>query len=367
MGEWKECLLGEVLNLKRGYDLPNQDRLPGRIPIISSSGTMHFHSESKACGPGVVTGRYGTIGEVFYTEGDYWPLNTTLYVQDFKGNHPKYIYYLLKGFDFGKYSDKSAVPGVNRNDLHTESVIIPDIPEQKAIAEVLSSLDDKIDLLHRQNKTLESLGQTLFRQWFIEETDDSWDEINLSDIADHFKDSVNPSKEPAKIFNHYSLPAFDEGMEPKPEIGASILSNKYKVLENTILISKLNPRTPRVWPIFGTVNEDSSICSTEFQVVKPKNLAHYGFIYYFLKSYQVTHELSGASGGTSGSHQRVNPDDIFNLGLLLPTDNKIIDFNKVCSEHLSKIRINKSQIGRLSALRDLLLPKLMSGDVIVQS
>ncbi|WP_293652912.1 restriction endonuclease subunit S, partial [Thiolapillus sp.] len=87
---WKDCVLGDVVNLKRGYDLPKKKRVDGEFPIVSSSGISGFHVEAKVKGPGVVTGRYGTLGEVFYISGDFWPLNTALYVQDFKGNNRKF-------------------------------------------------------------------------------------------------------------------------------------------------------------------------------------------------------------------------------------------------------------------------------------
>ncbi len=108
--DWIETTLGEVLELKRGYDLPTQHRRPGHTPIVSSSGVNDTHSESRVAAPGVVTGRYGTIGKVFYIDQDFWPLNTTLYVCDFKGNHPRFISYLLKTIDYLAYSDKAAVP-----------------------------------------------------------------------------------------------------------------------------------------------------------------------------------------------------------------------------------------------------------------
>jgi type I restriction enzyme S subunit len=99
-GEWRECALGEVIELKRGYDLPQQERRPGAVPLVSSSGVTDHHAEAMAKGPGVVTGRYGTLGQVFYIEQDFWPLNTTLYVRDFKGNDPRFISYFLRGLDF---------------------------------------------------------------------------------------------------------------------------------------------------------------------------------------------------------------------------------------------------------------------------
>jgi type I restriction enzyme S subunit len=122
---WRSVPLGEVLELKRGYDLPSAERRSGRVPIISSSGPSGFHDAPKARGPGVVTGRYGTIGKVFLVWDDFWPLNTALYVRDFKGAEPLFALYLLRQLDFEKYSDKGAVPGINRNHVHMESVTVP--------------------------------------------------------------------------------------------------------------------------------------------------------------------------------------------------------------------------------------------------
>ena len=143
--DWKIKRLGEVAELQRGFDLPNSKRIDGNIPIISSSGVTGFHNDFKSTAPGVVTGRYGSIGEVFYIEENYWPLNTSLWVKDFHGNFPKFIYYLLKNFDFSKFSDKTGVPGVNRNDLHSVKVPVPPIKEQKKIAEILSTWDKAIE------------------------------------------------------------------------------------------------------------------------------------------------------------------------------------------------------------------------------
>src|SRR5439155_7290741 len=113
--------------------LPQAERRAGKVPIVSSSGVSGTHTEAKVKAPGVVTGCYGTIGKVFYVANDFWPLNTTLYVRKFNGNDPRFISYWLRQIDF-LCSDKAAVPGVNRNDLHTLSVRIPPLVEQKAIA-----------------------------------------------------------------------------------------------------------------------------------------------------------------------------------------------------------------------------------------
>jgi type I restriction enzyme S subunit len=123
--EWQECNLGDVVTLQRGYDLTQRDRRDGSIPVVSSSGISGYHDTAKVKGPGVVTGRYGTLGEVFYIEEDFWPHNTTLFVKDFKGNHPRFISYFLYMLNFAYQNAAGAVPGINRNALHLLPVKIP--------------------------------------------------------------------------------------------------------------------------------------------------------------------------------------------------------------------------------------------------
>ncbi len=168
-GEWVETTLGEVIELKRGYDLPQRERTPGAVPLVSSSGVTDYHSEAKVKGPGVVTGRYGTLGKVFYVGEDFWPLNTTLYVRDFKGSDPRFVKYFLTGLDYLAYSDKAAVPGLNRNHLHQAHILFPPrIAEQRAIAHILGTLDDKIELNRRMSETLEAMARALFKSWFVD-------------------------------------------------------------------------------------------------------------------------------------------------------------------------------------------------------
>ncbi|MEZ0153381.1 MAG: restriction endonuclease subunit S [Candidatus Reddybacter sp.] len=169
MFEWVDMCLGEFVELKRGYDLPKKNREQGTVPLVSSSGETDFHSVAKVIGPGVVTGRYGTIGQVFYIEKDFWPLNTTLYVKDFKGNDPLFVYYFLKTISYSDYSDKAAVPGINRNHLHKAEVRVPIDPiYQRILAEKLWVLDEKIELNRQTNQTLEHIAQAIFKSWFVD-------------------------------------------------------------------------------------------------------------------------------------------------------------------------------------------------------
>jgi type I restriction enzyme S subunit len=186
---WLDCPLGTILTLQRGFDLPNRDRRTGNVPVVSSAGITDHHAVPKIAGPGVVTGRYGTIGEVFYIGEDYWPLNTTLYVSNFKGNNPLFISYLLQTIDFRKHSGKSGVPGVNRNDLHELIVHVPPIPEQRAIAAALSDTDDLIAGLERLIAKKRAIKQAAMQQLLTGKTrlpgfDGEWEAKRLATVAD---------------------------------------------------------------------------------------------------------------------------------------------------------------------------------------
>jgi type I restriction enzyme, S subunit len=158
---WKVCQLGDCIDLKRGYDLPSQLRKPGTVPIVSSSGPSGFHSTAKAKAPGIVTGRYGTIGQVFFIEEEFWPLNTTLYVRDFKGHEPRFVLFLLGQVQFEDYSDKGAVPGVNRNHLHMEKLVVPSLVLEQCFSAAVEPLFKRRSANEREMKTLGSIRDRL--------------------------------------------------------------------------------------------------------------------------------------------------------------------------------------------------------------
>ena len=146
MNNWSEKRLGEVCTLQRGFDLPTRHRETGNYPLISSSGFIDTLSEAKVSGPGVVTGRSGSIGSVFFIDRDFWPLNTTLYVKDFHGNDPRFIFHLLRKFDLKRFASGSGVPTLNRNSVHSELVYVPsNVSEQKRIVAILDEAFEGID------------------------------------------------------------------------------------------------------------------------------------------------------------------------------------------------------------------------------
>ena len=194
--KWPECVLGDLITLKRGYDLPRRERVLGSYPIVSSSGVSGFHNEAKVKAPGVVTGRNGTIGEVFYIKQDFWPLNTSLYVQDFKGNDKRFISYFLKTLHLESQNVGGAVPGVNRNHLHKLKLRCPPLPIQKKIAAILSAYDDLIENNNRHIALLEQMAEEIYREWFVrmrfpgyeqatfhKGVPEGWEMVKLGDIC----------------------------------------------------------------------------------------------------------------------------------------------------------------------------------------
>jgi type I restriction enzyme S subunit len=165
---WRECNLGEVVRFQRGHDLPDQDRKPGEVPVIGSAGQNGWHNEAIAAGPGVSIGRSGaSIGKVSYSPVDYWPHNACLYVTDFLGNDPRFIYYFLKTKDFASLNSGAAQPSLNRNFVHMVPVRIPGPNEQKAIVQTLSAYDDLMENNRRRIALLEEAARMLYREWFV--------------------------------------------------------------------------------------------------------------------------------------------------------------------------------------------------------
>lgn len=145
--------LVNICTLQRGYDLPKQNRISGKFPIVSSSGVIDTHNEFMVKGPCVVTGRSGSIGSVFFVEEDFWPLNTVLYVKNFHGNFEKFVYYILKNFDLKKYSSGTGVPTLNRNFIHDVLVRIPqDYEDQKIIANRLDMVTVGLEKVRKNIK-----------------------------------------------------------------------------------------------------------------------------------------------------------------------------------------------------------------------
>ena len=293
------------------------------------------------------------------------------FVADPKKCDVEFIEYMLQYYQkrIQQHSIGSVQENINLGTFRNVDFKIPDLPTQIRIAEILSALDDKIELNRRMNQTLEQMAQTLFSQYFVDGIDKDnlpkgWRLGRLKEIVSRSKASIKPASEPDIAFMHYSIPAFDSSQRPSKELGSTILSNKFVVKSNSILFSKLNPRLPRVWCI-GDVDERIAICSTELLVFVPLKPEWYSFSYLQLANEKVINDLVGKATGTSGSHQRVRPDDILDLDIIMPTKEKAQDFEIKIRPLIKKKIQNLKEVSTLTKTRDTLLSKLMSGEIDV--
>ncbi len=228
--DWRDASLGDLIRLQRGHDLTDSQREAGNIPVMGSAGQNGFHNISKAKGPGLVIGRSGaSFGKVHYSAVDYWPHNTALYVTDFLGNDEFFTFYFLRTIDFSSYNSGSAQPSLNRNHIYLMPVKIPTLPEQKVIAHILGSLDDKIELNRRMNATLEGISRALFKSWFVD----------FDPVIDNALAAGNPIPE--------EFAARAETRRDVPNPGNNI-SNHWKLFPDSFQPSELGP-IPSGWSV----------------------------------------------------------------------------------------------------------------------
>lgn len=305
----------------------------------------------------------GKVGIFLHTEPAYINQRVAKILPQ-KNVDKKFVYYALVQDSFQSFiqnniDSNSAQENISSTSIGNFPVLLPQLPERQAIAAVLSSLDDKIDLLHRQNKTLEALAQTLFRQWFVEEAD-SGVEASLSDFAENIRENVTADN--LNMFNNYiglehiekkQMALYQHG---NPE---DIASNKSKFLENDILFGKLRPYFHKV-----TYAPFDGICSTDILVIRPLKEEFFAFCLCLAFSDDFVQHSDIGSEGTR--MPRTNWNILSGYRLPKPDLQRIRDFNVLVMPSITKMTKNISQIRTLTKLRDTLLPKLMSGEVRVE-
>lgn len=157
MAEWIKCTLGDLVTFQRGHDLPKSKMNVGSFPVVGSNGIIGFHNEYTTEAPSITIGRSGNVGKPFIYYGRTWSHNTSLYIKDFKGNDPVFVYYFLQILDLANYAGGSAVPTLNRNHIHTLDICVPrDVDEQRNIGRCLKIFDDKIVENQKINNNLPS-------------------------------------------------------------------------------------------------------------------------------------------------------------------------------------------------------------------
>lgn len=374
---WSEGELGDFLTLKRGHDLPKGKRKAGEVPVVSSSGFTGWHDEPKAAPPGVVTGRYGTIGEVFYVDQPYWPLNTALYVIDFKGNDPRFVSYFLRQQLKNYQSDKAAVPGVDRNVLHKLPAKCPDPQTQQAIVRTLSAYDDLIENNQRRIALLEEAARQLYKEWFvrfrfpghehvkiIDGVPEGWEQLPSSEAM-----SINPTTRWAAEGAITAVPmaaVSESGM--CCDLTAFEFRNKstsVRFIDGDTLFARITPCLENGKTAFvNFLQEDEVACgSTEFIVLREKRISRFA-VYLLAREDSFRGNAIQSMIGSSG-RQRVQPSCFDKFMVAVPPAQIGEGFDNEVGSIFDLIKSINRQNYKLAQARDLLLPKLMNGSLAV--
>ena len=415
----REVTLGEVAEFQEGYVNPPQSKaeyFDGPIKwlrasdlnnsfVYSTSRTLSedgYRSAGKSASlfppDTLAISKSGTIGRLGILKD--WMCGNRAVI-NVKPLEPladtRYVFYALMSdpAQIDVLADGSVQRNLYVSQLSTFRMSLPDFPEQRAIAHILSALDDRIELNRRLNETLESMARALFKSWFvdfepvrakvdgrdtglplstealfpaqIDQVDArnapvGWRTYRLDEIVDHHTATVSPSATPEALFEHFSIPAFDAGQTQALEFGADIRSNKTLVPHDAVLLSKLNPDIPRVWAP-SQPDSATQICSTEFLAFAPSAPASRSLLFSLFSDHEFRTKLRSLVTGTSKSHQRVPPKSL-KAQLVISGEPEVFQaFDDLAAPWLNRMIANRTECQSLAATRDALLPKLVSGEI----
>ena len=346
MSEWKEYKLGDVVSFGNGKERPKS---VGDIPVYGGNGILDYTDTSNYTGETIVIGRVGAYcGSVFYTNYPIWVSDNALAAKPKIGNDARFLYYYLQSLNLNNYAEGSSHPLVTQRLLNSIDVVIPSIEVQKRIAGVLSSLDDKIDLLRRENATLEALAETLFRYYFIENPNPNWKEGKLGDVAIITAGGDKPKMVSSVRTKEASIPIFSNGIENNGLYGFTDIA---KVFNECVTVSA------RGTIGFVALRTEPFVPIVRLITLMPKEPMTSKFLYYWAKFSNIN--------GTGTTQQQLTVPDFKETKLTLPDCYLITEFTEKVNVFHEKIKFNQQQILTLSAQRDTLLPKLMSNEITI--
>jgi len=376
---WQEDIFNNFIKLNRGFDLPNHSIVNGTYPVVASTSIKAFHEKYKIQPPCVVTGRSGSLGKVQYINQKSWPLNTTLYVKDFKGNNPKFVYFFLKIMHLENYNAGAGVPSLNQNHLHQLKIKIPQIEIQKKIAAILSAYDDLIENNNRRIAILEKMAEEIYKEWFVRmrfpEYEKAkfdrgipvdWKVKKLERFCERVTDGTHDTPKP--VSSGYYLVTGKNIKE-----GFVNFNNIYKISEQDhINISKRSGLVSGdiLFSNIGTLGSMAIVDDTiEYSVknviiFKPKRKYQTQYLYYMLKEKFILEQLLLQSSGASQQFISLGVArgfKIFDAG-----ENLIRKFNQLIHPIYTEKKVLNNQNNNLKQTRDRLLTRLISGKLSVE-
>lgn len=367
----------DFITLQRGFDLPKAKRLEGEFPLVASTKIDGSHNEFKVKAPGVVTGRSGSLGAVQYIDKDFWPLNTTLWVRDFKGNYPRYVYYFLQILNLEQYNSGAGVPTLNRNHLDELELAVHKYEEQVSIANTLEEYERLIDNNSRRITLLEEIAQNLYREWFInfcfpnhEHT--QWQETpqgkipanwEIKSIEECYRTSSGgtPSR---KISEYYGDD--HDWIKTKELRDSFILETEEKISDLGLAKSsaKLFPRHTTIIAMYGAtigrlgITTDEAATNQACCALLPlEDVYSPWFIYLTLKEKKP--EILAL--GQGAAQQNISQQVIKGFRFLAPEKSLLMLFNERVEPLFLQMENLLKKNNNLKQQRDMLLPKLISG------
>lgn len=371
---WTKGKLQDLVFFQRGFDITQAQQTDGPVPVISSSGVNSYHSEPSAAGPGVVIGRKGTLGSVHYSEVDYWPHDTTLWSKDLRGNNPRFVYFYLHTINFKRFDVGNSNPSLNRNHIHDLPALIPPPDTQNRIADILSAYDDLIENNRRRMALLEEAARQLYREWFVrlrfpghEHTritngvPEGWETKRLGAIAEVNRESL-PGSFDCEI-EYIDISSVTPGSinETTPYDFRDAPSRARRVVQHgDIIWSCVRPNRRSYAVIWQPA--PNLIASTGFAVLTPVAVPTA-----FLLQATTTDAFVGylENHARGAAYPAVVADDFERTEILIPRSTLVGAFNEIAEPLLSQAHTLRLQNVRLRAARDLLLPRLMSGEIAV--
>ena len=353
MDKLKHTIFRNFVTLQRGFDLPKNKRVDGPYPVVASTSIQDSHNKFKVKPPGVVTGRSGSLGKVIYIEKPFWPLNTTLWVKEFKGNLPKYVYYHMQTLGLENYNSGAGVPTLNRNHLDNLQVEIPVFPTQHKIASVLSAYDDLIENNLRRIKILEEMAQVLYREWFVKFRFPGHEKVRMVDSS---LGKIPEGWEVVKLGQRIEL-SYGKGLTKSareegdvPVFGSSgvVGWHNQSIVDGPGIIVG---RKGNVGSVFWSDTPFYPIDTVFY--VKTDLPMHY--VYYNLQHQNFINNDAAVPG--------LNRNQAHSLPFIVPERKTMDRFAKSAKLIFKQQRNLKSITGNLRQTRDLLLPRLISGEL----
>ena len=362
MTEWKTYRLGDILNFRRGHDLPKTDMVNGEIPVAGSNGIIGSHNVSTPIEPCITIGRSGNVGTP-YIYDKCWAHNTVLYVDDFKGNDPLYLYYLLKTIPLASYGGGSAVPTLNRNHIHPiEIKHTPSLEEQRRIAGILGAIDDKIENNRRINDNLEQQAQALFDEWFVNDSTQpaEYNRATLIDIANYLNGLAMQRFRPQsdeKGIPVLKIKELGQGQcDSSSDMCTPSIDPKYIVNDSDIIFSWSGTLLVDIWcgGICGLNQHLFKVTSDKY----PKWFVYYWTKYHLAKFIRIAKDKAVTMG-------HIKRGDLESSEVIIPSAQILDKMDNIIAPIFDAIISRRVENRTLASLRDTLLPKLMNGEINV--